>query len=97
MLRAPRRKDQENPFLPPSAAGASISGGSGVAGTITSGSGIAGGTGPVAAGAVDWPQATLAVAGQVICGPTVSVTVIVCVHDTEFAQPSVAVHVRVIT
>ena len=52
---------------------------------------------PVLLGSVEAEQSMLASAGQVMAGPVVSVTVIVCTQLEELPQPSVAVHVRVMT
>ena len=52
---------------------------------------------PVLPGSVEAPQSRLAFGGQVITGPVVSVTVIVCTHSELLPQLSVAVHVRVMT
>jgi hypothetical protein len=49
---------------------------------------------PVLAGAVEALQSTLVLAGQVIVGPAVSVTVMVCTHWLLLPQLSLAVHVR---
>ena len=52
---------------------------------------------PVLLGSVEAEQSRLAFGGQVITGPVVSLTVIVCTQLEELPQPSVAVHVRVMT
>src|SRR5712671_6523243 len=52
---------------------------------------------PVLLGSVEAAQSTLAFGGQLISGPVVSLTVIVCTQLEELPQPSVAVQVRVIT
>ena len=50
---------------------------------------------PVLAGSVDAVQSIVVLAGQVIAGPCVSVTVIVCSQVVKLPQLSVAVQVRV--
>src|SRR5438093_4487827 len=52
---------------------------------------------PVSAGSVEAVQTTLTLAGQVITGPTVSVTVTVWSQVDVLPQLSVAVQVRVMT
>ena len=52
---------------------------------------------PVSAGTVEAVQSTVLLAGQVIVGGCVSVTVMVCVQLEALPQLSVAVQVRVIT
>jgi hypothetical protein len=52
---------------------------------------------PVSAGAVEAVQSTVLLAGQVIAGGCVSVTVMVCVQLLELPQLSVAVQVRMMT
>ena len=50
---------------------------------------------PVAGGNVLCPQAIVIFAGQVMTGPTLSSTTIICVQELEFPHPSWAVHVLV--
>ena len=52
---------------------------------------------PVLAGSVEAEQSIVVLAGQLIVGACVSVTVIVCVQVLELPQLSVAVQVRVMT
>jgi hypothetical protein len=52
---------------------------------------------PVLAGSVEAVQSIVVLAGQLIVGACVSVTVIVCVQVLELPQLSVAVQVRVMT
>ena len=52
---------------------------------------------PVLAGSVEAEQSIVVLAGQLITGACVSVTVIVCVQVLELPQLSVAVQVRVMT
>src|SRR5512145_2654038 len=51
---------------------------------------------PVAFGLVSPPHDTNALAGQMITGAVVSLTVMTCVQEAVLPQASVAVHVRVI-